>query len=81
MVEGARPLYWCETGKRRGSWDQFFDFPPSHPEGTRRFLGELKPRNAKARTTGDRVEILFDGLRIGIFEGAVAYRFFPGSQA
>jgi len=52
VVEGARPLYWCETGKRRGGWDQFFDFPPSHPEGTRRFLGELKPRSAKARTTG-----------------------------
>src|SRR5262249_37716158 len=79
IVEAVRPLYWCETGKRRGGWDQFFDFPPSHPEGTRRFLGGLKLRSARARTVGDRVEILFDGLQIGIFEGGVAYTFFPGS--
>jgi hypothetical protein len=80
IVERARPLYWCETGKRRGGWDQFFDFPPSHPEGTRRFAGELKLRSAKARTVGDRVEILFEGLRIGIFDGGVAYTFYPGSR-
>lgn len=80
VLERARPLYWCETGKRRGGWDQFFDFPPSHPEGTRSFTGELKIRNARARTIGERVEIYFEGLRLGIFEGGVAYTFFPGSR-
>ena len=80
VIERARPLYWCETGKRRGGWDQFFDFPPNHPEGTRSFAGELKLRNARVRTIGDRVEIYFEGLRLGIFEGGVAYTFFPGSR-
>ncbi len=80
VVERARPVYWCETGKRRGGWDQFFDFPPSHPEGTRRFTGTLQIRAARVRTAGDRVEISFDGLRAGIFEGGVAYTFYPGSR-
>src|SRR5262245_59909695 len=39
VVEQAEPLYWCETGKRRGGWDEFFDRPFTHPEGTRRFTG------------------------------------------
>ena len=67
IIERARPLYWCETGKRRGGWDAFFDFPPSHPEGTRRFTGEFRLTAAKARSAGDRVELFFDGLKIGPF--------------
>src|SRR5207302_4276688 len=37
VIERARPLYDVSTGKRRGGWDQFFDFPRSHPDGTRSF--------------------------------------------
>src|SRR3954451_20417972 len=37
IVEGAKPVYRCSAGKRRGGWDAFFDFPPSHPDGTRSF--------------------------------------------
>src|SRR5579864_1180830 len=59
VIEHARPLYWCSTGVRRGGWDQFFDFPPSHPQGTQRFIGEFHLDYAQARTTGDRVEVLF----------------------
>src|SRR5580658_7853832 len=33
VIERAQPFYRCETGKRRGGWDQFFDFPPGAPEG------------------------------------------------
>ena len=33
VVERMKPLYWIEAGKRRGGFDQFFDFPPSHAEG------------------------------------------------
>src|SRR5271166_4526728 len=33
VIEKAQPFYRAETGKRRGGWDAFFDFPPSHPEG------------------------------------------------
>ena len=43
IAERARPLYWCETGKRRGGWDAFFDRPFTHPEGTRRSVGEFLP--------------------------------------
>ena len=31
IVERARPLYWCETGKRRGGWDAFFSFGQPKP--------------------------------------------------
>ncbi len=80
IVQGARPQYWIETGKRRGGWDQFFDFPPSHPEGTRRFQMQFQPTRATASSQGDRVQLLFEGLRLGIFKGSIAYTFFPGSQ-
>lgn len=80
VLERARPLYWCATGKRRGGWDAFFDFPPTHPDGTRSFAGDFRLRAAKARTIGDRVELLFDGLQMGIFAGGIAYTFFPGSR-
>src|SRR5713101_341275 len=41
VVERARPFYQCTTGKRRRGWDEFFDFPPSHPDGTHTYAGEL----------------------------------------
>jgi hypothetical protein len=80
VVEEAQPLYWCETGKRRGGWDEFFDRPFTNPEGTRRFSGVFRVRSAKARTVGDRLEIFFDGLSLGIFHGGIAFTFFPGSR-
>lgn len=80
VIERARPLYWCSTGIRRGGWDQFFDFPPSHPQGIRRYSAEFQLQDAKARTAGDRVELFFRGLRMGIFEGGIAYTFYPGSR-
>lgn len=80
VVDRAHPLYWVQTGKRRGGWDQFFDFPPSHPQGTRAAAGELAITAARVRTSGDRVQVHFDGLRLGIFEGGLAYTFYPGSR-
>jgi hypothetical protein len=80
VVASARPFYRCETGRRRGGWDAFFDFPPSAPEGTRSFLGEFHPQSARARTSGDRVELAFDGMKLGIFEGEIRYIFYPGSR-
>jgi len=80
VMENARPFYQCTTGKRRGGWDEFFDFPPSHPEGTRSFAGDLKLESARATTIGDRVEIAFSGLHMGIFEGSLRYVIFPGSR-
>ena len=80
VVTQAYPLYWCETGKRRGGWDAFFDRPFSHPAGTRRFVGNFQLRSAKAQSIGDRVQVLFDGLRLGPFEGGISFTFFPGSR-
>lgn len=80
IVERAQPLYRCATGKRRGGWDQFFDLPPTHPEGTRQFVGDLQVRGAKIRTEGNRLEVTFDGFKMGVFEGSVVYTFFPGSR-
>lgn len=80
VIGRARPVFRCETGKRRGGWDQFFDFPPSHPEGVRGFMGEFHLESARAKTVGDRLELSFDGLKMGIFSGAIRYLFFPRSR-
>ncbi len=80
LIQRARPFYQCETGKRRGGWDAFFDFPPSAPEGTRAFIAEFHPKSVHARSIGDRVELSFDGLTMGIFHGSLRYIFYPGSR-
>ena len=80
VVTDARPFYRGETGKRRGGWNAFFDDPTSHPEGTRHVQGAFTLRGAKARSVGDRVELVFDGMRMGSFEGALSYTFYPGSR-
>src|SRR5579871_338410 len=80
VITKARVFLQCTTGKRRGGWDQFFDFPPSHPEGTHSYESVFVLKSARAATVGDRVEVVFDGLHMGIFEGSIHYRFFPGSR-
>ena len=80
IVQRATPLYWCETGTREGGWDQFFDFPPSHAGGTRRFQGVFKLTSARAKSSGSRVDLTFDGLQLGIFKGSVQYLFYPGGR-
>jgi hypothetical protein len=80
IIERARPIYDCSVGKRRGGWDQFFDFPPNHPEGTRSFMGVFRAASAKAWTSGDRVEVHFAGLSMGVFSGGIAYIFYAGSK-
>jgi len=37
--------YMATTGKRRGpaGFDEFFDYPGNHPDGTRRFEGAFRP--------------------------------------
>jgi hypothetical protein len=80
VVERATPVYRCSTGKRRGGWDAFFDFPPSAPEGTRSFLSEFHPAAVSVRTVGDRVQVSFNGMKLGIFSGSLLYVFYPGSS-
>ncbi len=80
VIQNAVPVYSAQTGKRRGGFDEFFDFPPSHPDGTRSFQGLLKATSARAETRGDRVEITFDGFQMGIFNGSIRYVFYPGSR-
>ncbi|MCY4377680.1 MAG: hypothetical protein OXC31_28310, partial [Spirochaetaceae bacterium] len=80
VVSAVRPFYQVETGTRRRGWNAFFDFPPSHPDGTRHAQGELRLRAATVRTVGERVELTFDGLLMGVFEGAIVYTIYPGSR-
>src|SRR5436190_710090 len=80
VIEGATPVYSCTTGKRRGGWDEFFDLPPSHPDGTRSFSGVFRLTAARAATLGDRLELTFDGLKMGLFEGSIRYVIYPGSR-
>ena len=80
IVRSARPFYQGETGKRRGGWYAFFDDPTSHPDGTRHVQSTFQLRAATARSVGERLEILFDGLRMGSFDGGLTYTFYPGSR-
>jgi hypothetical protein len=80
IVTLARPVYRCTTGKRSGGWDAFFDFPPENPAGTRRFMQSFHPTTVAARTVGDRVEVTFNGMKVGIFEGQLRYVFYPGTS-
>ncbi len=80
VVRSARPFYQGETGKRRGGWNAFFDDPTTHPDGTRHVQSTFRLRAAHARSVGERVEIVFDGLRMGSFDGGLAYTFYPGSR-
>jgi len=82
VVRDAWPQYWAMTGKRRGraGFDEFFDFPGNHPEGTRQFEGAFRPVSVTAVSIGNRVQVLFQGLKLGIFEGGIAYTFYPGSR-
>ena len=80
ILEEGQPVYFADTGVRRGGWDQFFDFPPSHPDGIRRFQQVFEPTSVKARSEGDRVAVEFDGLKLGIFAGSVVYTIYPGSR-
>ena len=72
-------MYRCTTGKRTGGWDAFFDFPPANPAGTRQFLMEFHPSVAIAKTVGNRLEVSFNGMKLGIFSGSLRYAFYPGT--
>jgi hypothetical protein len=80
LIRAARPFYQGEVGKRRGGWYAFFDDPTTHPDGTRHVQGTFQLRAATARSVSERVEIVFDGLRMGSFDGGLAYTFCPGSR-
>ncbi|MEZ5365626.1 MAG: hypothetical protein R2748_25680 [Bryobacterales bacterium] len=80
VVNNARPFYQAETGKRRKGWDAFFDYPPSHPDGTRHWMSDFALRGVTLRTVGDRLEVALDRLTMGPFEGELVYTIFPGSR-
>ncbi len=80
VVENAVPYYTASTGKRRGGFDEFFDYPPSHPDGIRSFQSRHTLTAARAATRGNRVELTFDGLQMGPFQGSIRYTFYPGTR-
>ena len=80
LLQDARPWYRAETGKRRGGWNAFFDYPPSHPEGTRAWAMDFSLTSVEAVSIGDRLEVRFDGLQLGIFDGSIVYTFYPGGR-
>lgn len=80
VITQANPVYRCVLGKRKGGWDAFFDDPADDPGGATRFVQQFHPLKTTARTVGDRVEVDFDGLRMGSFSGAIRYTFYPGTS-
>ena len=79
VLRAGRPFYRAETGKRRKGWNAFFDFPPSHPEGTRSFQGRLKLRSARVQTMGDRVELFSTASGWASSTAASRTRFSPAA--
>ncbi len=80
VISQARAFYQGEMGKRRGGWDAFFDDPANHPDGSRHVQGVFALKGAAARSVGDAVQLQFDGMRMGTFEGSLVYTFYPGSR-
>src|ERR1700722_3968338 len=80
VIAQAQPYYLTTAGKRHGGWDAFFDFPPGDPAGTRTFHGNFTLKSARASTIGARLEINFDGLHMGIFQGSIHCIVFPHSR-
>lgn len=79
IVERANPVFRLSAGKRRGGWDNFFDFPPAGAEGTRSFVQDFHPTAVRVATVGNRVEVDFNGMKLGMFSGVVRYTFYPGT--
>ena len=42
-------------------------------------MQEFHPHKATVQTVGDRLEVTFDGLKVGIFSGSMRYVFYPGT--
>lgn len=80
VLRDARPFYQAETGKRRKGWDAFFDYPPSHPDGTQHWNGTLDLKSIRVEAVGNRVRVVCDGFQMGIFSGELSYTFYPGSR-
>src|SRR5947209_6479352 len=59
----------------RTGFDEGSDLPGNRPEGTRGFEGTFRPVSAQARAIGGGVEVLFEGLKLGILNGGIAYTF------
>lgn len=80
VIEDARPYYRAETGRREKGWNAFFDYPAANSAGTRPAHAVFRPRAARVRTVGKRLEVRFDGMGMGLFSGELVYTFFPGSR-
>ncbi len=80
VLEDLRPFYRVEVGTRRKGWNAFFDYPPEHPDGTQSYALAFTPTHMTIRTAGDRLEVAYDGLKLGVFEGELVYTIFPGGR-
>jgi hypothetical protein len=79
-IRSVTPLYAVTTGKRRVSWDAFFDHPGRRPEEMRTGSAAFRLSAARVRTAGNRLQVSFDELKLGLFTGSLVYTFYPGSR-
>ncbi len=80
VVRGARPVLPGrnrQTARRLVRLLRRSDDPPRWHAAR---AGHVHLRGAPARSIGERVEIVFDGMRMGSFDGGLAYTFYPGSR-
>jgi len=80
VLSNAQPIYSVTTAKRRGGWDAFFDHPGRRPEEIQNAEGRFRLTGVRVSSAATRVEVLLEGLELGLFSGGVAYTFFPGSR-
>ena len=80
VLRDGRPYYSVETGIRRKGWDAFFDYPPSHAQGTEAHMATFELDGIRVESAGNRVRIHLGGFRAGPFQGSLVYTIFAGSR-
>jgi hypothetical protein len=82
------PVFTVTTGIRRtghdlpqeNRWDVFWDAPLQHPEEVEKWSATYHATACRVRTNGDRVEVSFPDVSIGIFSGSLQYTTYRGSN-
>lgn len=79
ILSGGRP----STGwKRETPWRVgcVLRFSPRRAGRDAEFSGRVSSKDSEGDQLGERVEIAFDGMRLGIFTGEIRYIFYPGGR-
>ncbi len=82
------PIFAVTTGIRRtghdlpeeNRWDVFWDAPLQHPEEVKHYAATFQSSSCLVRSSGNRLEISFPGVSLGIFSGRLQFTVYRGSN-